>query len=460
MFGSAVFKWLLALNLFKSSETTTDQWTLRVERWTTRLYLFIFLVTIIIFTVYTSLAQQSTTFVADEPTVSTFERLIHDYQTIPYCPCTRIAIKHKTFVRVKTVLHPICSSSPYVVDPNDEWLKVAYQVSNHSYIWPMDVRKTFVAFWQTIRSFCGRSQLAIDDALELFIASSILTSQIETREYILSETFSSLNRLQRTASANFARTLNIIYETMSNNLIVSAWNTNFAGKMTFTPPKDFNWVSPYGTFVSNYYAKENDTDWCICWLAKKCRVPVGIYDYPMMINYNITDSVKYNLSEIKANSSVKGLFTDCFPAGGVLMSSLECFYLSECISLLKNIMPNLDLPLLDEKLLNKYFTKESTINDMINRLMIDEWINETSYEQFYNTCAPLTCTYEVSKRNSFIYVATAIIGFAGGLTETLRFIIPIVVVYLMNKLRERYQPRTPAVPSKSYHDLFDYILIF
>jgi len=446
MCGSAVFKWLLSLNLFKSSETTTDQWILLVEKWTTRVYLFILLVTIIIFTVYTILVEQSETFVIHRPTVSRFERLTLDYQTTPYCPCTRISIKYENFVRVNIVLHPICSSSPYVVDPNDQWLTVAYEASNHSFVWPMDVRKTFVAYWQTIRSFCAHSHSAIDDALELFASSSILTSQIESREYVLSETFSFLSRLQRTASVNFGRTLTIIHQTMSSNLIVSAWNTNFAGKPARRP---YGGVAPfYGSFSSNYYARENDTDWCICWLDKSCPVPVGIYNYPMIVNYTITESVKYNLSEIRANTSINGLFTGCLPIDGVLVSSLECFYSSQCISLHKSIMVELDLPLLDETLLRKYFTKESTISDMINRLMVDEWTNETLYEQFYNTCAPLTCTYTVSTRYSFIYVATAILGFAGGLAGALRSIVPIVVLFLMRKLCKRYQPPSPALASK------------
>ena len=394
------------------------------------------LVSITIIASYTITKSDPQTIVVYHPTVSMFEQLALTNHSSLSCPCTTISIPYENFVHVDTIVHPICSTSPYVVDLDDEWLKLAFDGNNHSYRWPMDVRKTFTASWTFIRSFCIHSQLILHDALSVFNATSLATGKALTRGYILSAVVATLNQLQITAPASLVRTLATISQTASSNLFVSAWDTNFAGQLSrleTAPEQSVN-------FYSNYYALDGSVDWCICWLGKSCPIPLGIYNYQMMSNLNLTGNMKYNLSEIRANSSIQGLYGDCLPLDGVLISSLECFYSLECIRILRTAMPYLDLPLLSETLLRGYFTKQSTINEMANRLMVDEWMNETLYEEFYHICAPLACTYLFSKRNNIIYVVTTILGLLGGLTVALRCVMPIIVRFVMNKICKQHRP--------------------
>ena len=437
MFGLSLIKWMRSLNLFNSSETTTDEWTTSIQRWTTRVYLLVLLCAIVILTTFTSITETTKTIVIHRPTSLNFEQLYVKHSSTLYCPCTRISIPYKNFVRVNTVLHPICSSDSFV---SDDWITTVFRRLDYSRIWPMDVRKVLVAQWLLIRSFCLSSTLHLDDSISSFYSSNLITNEAQSPEYILSQAYASLDDIRRTSSARLVQTLTAIRQVTSSNLIVSGWNTDFVG--VWVPQIDI--VS--GTtikYYSHYYAKDGDQDWCICWLAKPCPIPLGIYNAawepPLDLTFHSYGAALYNLSETRADQNTTGLFGDCLPLDGLLLSSLACYFSSDCIAQLRTAMPHANLTLLNQTIL-QHFTVNSTMGDMIGELMVAEWKNETLFEQFYATCAPLSCTYSFSERKELIYVATTILGLIGGLTAALRVIIPIIIGFIMNRVFKRPGP--------------------
>lgn len=69
------------------------------------------------------------------------------------------------------------------------------------------------------------------------------------------------------------------------------------------------------------------------------------------------------------------------------------------------------------------FTQNSKIIDIIGQLFVHEWKMNFSYDAFFNTCAPIKCTYTYTKRANFIYIISILLGFYGGLTVALRFVV-------------------------------------
>ena len=60
---------------------------------------------------------------------------------------------------------------------------------------------------------------------------------------------------------------------------------------------------------------------------------------------------------------------------------------------------------------------------MINRLMVEAWNWSAVYENYYNRCQPVMCTYTVITRNDAIYIVTTMFGLIGGLMNILKIVI-------------------------------------
>ncbi|CAF3657481.1 unnamed protein product [Adineta steineri] len=69
----------------------------------------------------------------------------------------------------------------------------------------------------------------------------------------------------------------------------------------------------------------------------------------------------------------------------------------------------------------------STIEELVDELMVEEWNSSTIYDGYYNECQPSKCSYSYQTRNDLIYIITTVIGLVGGLITVLKLIVPRVV---------------------------------
>jgi hypothetical protein len=142
-------------------------------------------------------------------------------------------------------------------------------------------------------------------------------------------------------------------------------------------------------------------------------------------------------------------YTGCNVIESLLQSTLECFYNQQCIEVLKGQMSSylpVSVTALDESLPSVYFMN-STIAELLNNLMIEQWDVSPIFENYYNACHPIKCTYTLEMNNNLIYIVTTLFGIAGGLITVLKFIVP-QLVKLVRKKREQQQPITGKIKSK------------
>lgn len=64
---------------------------------------------------------------------------------------------------------------------------------------------------------------------------------------------------------------------------------------------------------------------------------------------------------------------------------------------------------LDSSLLIK-FIESSTVQEITDELMVEQWNSSIMYDNYYNECQLSQFTSSCTIRNSAIYMATAIIG--------------------------------------------------
>jgi hypothetical protein len=101
---------------------------------------------------------------------------------------------------------------------------------------------------------------------------------------------------------------------------------------------------------------------------------------------------------------------------------------------------------LDSSLQNNY-SSNSTIKDLVENLMIEQWNASPVYEKYYNTCQSTQCTYTVQRRNDIIYIFTTLFGIAGGLITVLKLVVPRLIK-LIRKKKEHPPPVIGKTKSK------------
>jgi hypothetical protein len=130
----------------------------------------------------------------------------------------------------------------------------------------------------------------------------------------------------------------------------------------------------------------------------------------------------------------------CYTIESLLQSSLKCFYDQWCIdkveSYIESSAPMAVVAL--NKSVPSLYSVDSTIQKLVDNLMIEEWNVSMMYETYYNECQPIQCSYKVARKNDVIYIVTTLFGIGGGLTTTLKLIVPRFVK-LARKKRGRQQ---------------------
>lgn len=127
--------------------------------------------------------------------------------------------------------------------------------------------------------------------------------------------------------------------------------------------------------------------------------------------------------------TIPGMMADCFVMDATLASTLECYYDQSCLSLLHLSLSTSIHPLSDA--INKYFTRKSTIQTLLNRIMIDEITNDVQFDSFYSQCIPSYCFYSYAHRFDVLFVATTIIGIFGGVSFVLRIVAKLLAVLIL-----------------------------
>ncbi|CAF4277365.1 unnamed protein product [Adineta steineri] len=126
---------------------------------------------------------------------------------------------------------------------------------------------------------------------------------------------------------------------------------------------------------------------------------------------------------------IPGFYVGCYVIEALLQSTLQCFYDQACIDqlllYLSSVSP-INAAALNSSLPSQY-SEYSTIENLLNSLMIEEWNPTQIYDRYYDECQPIECTYTIITRNNILYVITTMFGIVGGLITVLRCVVPQVV---------------------------------
>ncbi len=71
--------------------------------------------------------------------------------------------------------------------------------------------------------------------------------------------------------------------------------------------------------------------------------------------------------------------------------------------------------------------QNTTVNDHLLNLFIEEWSTKMNYSKYFDNCAPSFCSYTITDQNNLSYAVTLFFSLYGGLIIILRLIAPFLI---------------------------------
>ncbi|CAF1367195.1 unnamed protein product [Didymodactylos carnosus] len=177
-------------------------------------------------------------------------------------------------------------------------------------------------------------------------------------------------------------------------------------------------------YTQSYYG-------CICQNSPECVTQYPVNSNPMTA----------------AGFYIPDFYYGCYIMEALLLSTLECFHDEICVNRIQSYITYtspMNVTILDSSLSSQYFVN-STIQDLVNNLMMEQWNSSITYENYYNQCQPKQCTYTYTTTNSAISIITILFGLVGGLVTILRLVVPLLVNFIAWIIRRRRQRIIPHI---------------
>ena len=403
----AVWKYLSTFNLFLTESSTVL--TRQRERISTYLYLILLITCITLVIFYAGFSEQTKTDTISVPSLSRYEHLQSIHSDTLQCPCSNTSLSYTNFIlHLNATFHPFCSSE-FV---SSKWLD--YFNANIQYrVWWLqkeDFRFWGVLYFKFLRTFCFLSTSTISDTITNFQSNLLISSEIMPLAVFETQIDETLAVFQKSTSTLFIRPLEVFRASIQGNALISLlgsnWELYVINMIASAPLLNIPMTYRNGT--------------CSCGVSNSCLEPATFV--------NLTHDKVY---------IVDGVFSGCSSLESILSSSLSCFFSNSCIVNMMEAMhlgePDsfpreiLDIAPLQFSSSNAHFKVNDTIETIVHRLFIDSWSNETSYQRYYDACAPTQCTYSYGKRFDVVYILTVFLSIFNAFSMGLYFVTPHMV---------------------------------
>ena len=380
------------LNLFYTG--VQDDQTIKNERRSTRLYLVLLILSMIICTFYYVIVPNTLTILIESPSLAEYSALVQ--YTSLQCPCSNIAIAYEEFMHIEPFYHEICQS----VFISNDWINYLFSLYQQSWNKSIssDFRRIAVFQFQTIRSFCQLAKETNKNGVQSFLEKEFIQSHLILRELFEVQINFFITEFIDSISKTFLRTMHFVQNTTAQSLLMTGASLTSVIPYNQRAEMDSINVNKRIPFVGMVYTfLDGSTCTCSSSTATTC---MGIATYQ--------------------NQIVNGFQTGCYMVSALLKSTLEILHNQSFLNEFTNSSKNF-------RKLNSSLSNP-TIEMLLSRMFVDHWFNTTSYERYFNACAPDLCQYTITERYGFLPISIVIFGLYGGLSLALRIIVPFIII--------------------------------
>ncbi|CAF1249178.1 unnamed protein product, partial [Didymodactylos carnosus] len=411
-------------NIFRNPEKKTT-YDLNNQYYATRLFILCLTISMVILIIYTTLTTVTITVKVKQPTSSVFlHQLYPKYSQTLSCPCTQISIEYKEFISFQPTFHQVCSSD-FI---SQSWLD--YSIVNDTDLDQLDFRSRMSGSFLALLTFCKLSIETIQNTLLVFNSSTFVTSSVISENLFQSQAAEFILLFKETIIKSFQNSLTMIRETTHSNALTAGPHIHLDDSS--------HQLLPVSTGFHN-----NTGEMCWCKVNKSCVTDGGIY------------SVSPDDTGLTIIFTMPHFYYGCYIIESLLLSTLECFFDQSCLNSINTYLYNISIYPFNATIMNtsleSQYKVSSTIGEIVQQLMIEQWNDQIFYDQYYSTCQPTECTYTYQKQAHLIYMITTVFGLLGGVTTVLRLLIPSSVSFLTRKKdRGAATDTTPPSPQIIY----------
>ncbi|CAF0861557.1 unnamed protein product [Adineta steineri] len=274
-----------------------------------------------------------------------------------------------------------------------------------SFLWGIDNVTNFLDLqllstqFRVLASLCSLANQSIDNDKTAFLSNKLVTLEAMSLSLFQAQIDSLTAGFITQTPDKFHRTQSYIFETFRANQMLNVFGTNW--QIAFTTAA-YNYVIttvPRTSFGNNY----------------SCITSLNSFSRPLYIDVN------YN------TTLLPGVVAGCLPIDGIRLSTLECFFDSNCILNLTSIASTRTTTIWIAKPLNastpSNYSSNTLIGSLVDSLFIEDWGIASNYSSYFASCAPHSCSYKYIDHNTILYIITTLLGLYGGLTVILSFIV-------------------------------------
>jgi hypothetical protein len=412
-------KYAAELNLFIDQACRSDPFHSRTMIISTRIYIVLLTVSIIILVVFSSLGTQFQTITKRNPSQADYEVLLGKYPNSLSCPCNRVTIPYGNFTSTNVDYHPVCSS----VFVSDDWIKHLFS-PNIGSLYQGDFRASASSYFQLLAAFCSHVSRTVTDELDNFHSETLLTPDVLLQESFNTTVQVKSEFLKASIENNVRQLILLVRSTTRTNELQTALQTSKI-------------LLKKGTFpgLDHVSYSVSDSPNCFCEALSNCSAASGFFD----VQHSQIDQGILTVGKQRANAT--GFVIGCTAVESVLQSTLECLFDCSCLENIRTYIPSSNISgIYPLNTIQSRFAPNTSIERITNDLFIEKWSTEQSFSIYFGQCAPVLCTYTLEERNNVLYVITKLLGLYGGLTAALRLCVPLIVGWW----------RKPKVSSSKY----------
>ncbi|CAF0891023.1 unnamed protein product [Adineta steineri] len=350
------------------------------------------------------------------PSIQEYEQLFNSYSQALTCECTQISINYEKFIQIQYTLHQACHSD-FITQEWTNYLANSLGSTGEFYD-AFRVSSTFL--FQALSTLCVLVDQTISNRLIEFYSSQYVSASVTPSNLFQLQTKAFISDFISSTTNKFLLSFDMIRKTTQSNALLSGQFTNYRF-----------YTSQHGYLITRSLRYGD----CTCSSSATCITQYKVINYP-------------NYTKV---FSIPGLYAGCYIIESLLQSNLQCFYDQTCID---NILLYLGSPTLINVTnldisLSIQFLANSTIEDVLEQLMVEEWDSSSIYENYYSECQPSGCSYTITSKNSVIYIVTTLIGLVGGLITVMKLMVPMLVKVARKRIYKEVKTGTETVNVKT-----------
>lgn len=401
-----------------------DEIVIHHQKLVTRLYLVLLIVILIIITFYTAISKQNLTKTIKNPSELTYFLLESKYAYSLHCPCSEISVDYGSILIIEPLYYAICTSDLI----SSAWIQVLRDNYRPPPLLPVgvgDFLSIGAGLFQSLAVLCQTAMATINKSLQIFLRRPLVTAQLLSKQLVDAQFKVAIDQWRNGITYDLSQTIDLFRAHTQGNQLLSnnynfKWHISYDGTIYF--------------FFSSFYHHDVGLASCSCALSSQCNGTLSLF---------VTQTEQIE---------IEGLKLACASITSLTLSDLRLFYNRSAIDwLFGYLVNNPSRYLLNPLDSNNQSFPNETIQSIINQSFVKQWFIDVSFSNYYHSCAPQTCSYQIFHRPDFTSIGITMISVFGGLSTSLKILMQLLLL-LLRKYQTRCSHRVFKTWLKNFFD--------